>query len=434
MSRINDRIVVTGMAVNTALATTLDDFLGALLAGKSGVTRWRSFDATAIYSKIGGDLADFKVEDKLADLARVGVPPERIDRSKRIISKAPWSVRLSVLLALDAWQDAGMFDAKPDPTEFGLVVAGHNLQNRYRVENFKAFQDEPDYIDPLYALHSHDTTHVGCVSDALQMRGPGLLVGAACASGAYALRTAVDELLYHDSSAVLVVGAVWDVAPIDMHAMALMGAISQNSFDEHPERASRPFDTDRNGFVPAHGGGAIVLERACSAVRRGARIYAEVLGIAASSDASHLPAPSIHGQVRAMRRALERGGVAPSDVDYVNGHFTSTPLGDIVELDAIKEVFGQHAYKLKLNATKSLIGHTMGSSAIVELIGAILQMRTGKLHPTLNVDHQDPRVDLDVCANRPITWPVRYFLKNAFGFGGLNASILAGRFSVEATK
>ncbi|TXN17239.1 beta-ketoacyl-[acyl-carrier-protein] synthase family protein [Methylobacterium sp. WL122] len=424
MSPTPKRVVVTGMAVNTPLSDSLTGYLDALLAGRSAISNWKSFDASRIYSKIGGDLGNYNIKERLTALADNGVPLDYIRRSRNIIAKAPWSVGLSILLALDAWRDASLFCGDIDADRVCTIVGGQNIQNKYRIANQQTFEDEPDYIDALYAVHSHDTTHVGCVSDALRLRGSGMLVGAACATGAYALRAAVDEIRWHDAPAAVVVGAVWDFAPMDMHAMALIGAISQDNFNSCPERASRPFDRLREGFVPAHGGGAIVVEEADHAERRGARIYAEVLGIETCMDGSYLPQPSEDGEVRAMNRVLDVCRVSPQQIDYINGHFTSTPLGDIAEIRAIKRVFADHAYHLKLNATKSMIGHTMSGSAIVELIGAILQMQAGRLHPTINVDEPDIDIDLDVCAKGAVTWPISYFLKNTFGFGGLNASIL----------
>jgi 3-oxoacyl-(acyl-carrier-protein) synthase len=332
-----------------------------------------------------------------------------------------------MLLAVDAWCDAGLVE-RDIGQDAALIVGGHNLNGLYQVTNYKEFTEEPDFIDGLYAVHNYDTTHVGCISDVLQIRGAGYLVGAVCASGGYALRAAIDEIRYHDRALALAVSAVVDADPVLLHAMALVGAVTQNAFIDCPGKASRPFDVRRDGFVPAHGGAALVLEDWEAAQRRGARIYAELLGAEASMDGSHLPQPSEEGQARAMQRVLSTCDVAPTEIDYINGHFTSTPLGDLSEIAAIKRVFGDHAYRLKVNASKSILGHTMMASAIVETVGAVLQMRSGRLHPSINIEELDPAVDLDVCRGAAVEWPVEYCLKNAFGFGGLNTSILLKRF------
>jgi 3-oxoacyl-[acyl-carrier-protein] synthase I len=429
MSSASRRIAITGMAVNTPLGDTLDVHLAGLLAGRSAITRWKSFDAGPIYSKIGADLAGYDIDGRLDSLqTRRSIPAATIAKARRIAAKAPWSVGLCMPLCIDAWADAGLFDVAIEDSAAATVVGGHNIQSRYRTDNLQTFNNEPDYIDALYAVHSHDTTHIGCVSDVLQLRGTGMLVGAACATGLYALRSAIDEIRWHGAPVALVVCPVADVSPIDMHAMALIGAISQESFNDQPQRASRPFDVGREGFVPAHGCGALVVEDLGHAVGRGARIYAEIFGVETGADANHMPAPSEAGGVRVMQRVLASTGIDPEQIDYINGHFTSTQLGDLAEIGAIKQVFGRHSAHLKANATKSMLGHTMISSALVEMIGAVLQMRAGRLHPTINVDNLDPAVDIDICANSAVEWPVRYFMKNAFGFGGLNASAVAGRY------
>jgi 3-oxoacyl-(acyl-carrier-protein) synthase len=215
--------------------------------------------------------------------------------------------------------------------------------------------------------------------------------------------------------------------------MALMGAITYESFNAEPQRASRPFDVCREGFVPAHGGGALVLEDLEAAVRRGAHIYAEVLGVDSNSDANHLPQPSEEGQSRLMARVLRQCHLAPEDIDYISAHATSTPLGDVTEIRSIKRVFGQHAYRLKVNATKSMLGHTCWAAPVVETIAAILQMTAGRLHPSINIDDLDPEVDLDVCAGgRAIDHPVRTLMKNSFGFGGINSVSILRRFEEAA--
>jgi 3-oxoacyl-(acyl-carrier-protein) synthase len=266
------------------------------------------------------------------------------------------------------------------------------------------------------------------VGEVLGIKGSIYTMGGACASGNVALRNAVDELRYHDYDVAVVLGAAMEYAPMDLHAMALMGAISFQSFNDEPTRASRPFDTAREGFVPSHGTGILVVERRDHALARGARIHAEVLHVTAMSDGNHLPQPSEEGQIRTMTRALRGAGVTPEEVDFVSAHATSTPLGDLTEIRSIKRVFGKHAKKLKINAPKSMLGHTCWSAPTVEAVAAILQMNRGTLHPSINIDSLDPEVDLDVCANEPVKHEVRTLLKNSFGFGGINCCALFRRW------
>jgi 3-oxoacyl-(acyl-carrier-protein) synthase len=408
------------MAINTPLGDTLDGFLGGLLAGRSALSNWKELDTSRIYSKVGADLTEYSVADKLASLEGK-IPADVFKRLRKLTSKAPWSTKLSMLLAVDGYLHAGLFDREVDPTRIAAIIAGHNINFNYQYENRLQFAEEPDYMDSLLALTGLDTDHAGSVSEVLRVMGPIYTIGAACASANTALRCAVDEIRYHGVDVALVVGAVLDFSPVELHAMALMGAITYQSFNEDPQRASRPFDTRREGFVPAHGGATLVLENWDAAKARGATIYAEVMGVEANSDANHLPTPSEEGQSRLMARLLKDCNLAPEQIDYVNAHATSTPLGDLTEIRSIKRVFGEHAYKMKINATKSMLGHTCWAAPVVESVAAILQMNAGKLHPSINVQDLDPEIDLDICRNEGCDWDVKYLMKNSFGFGGINA-------------
>ena len=428
---MRERIVISGMSINTPLGDRLDVFLDGLLAGRSALSRWKTLDTSRIYSKVGADLSEYDAAARVAAL-EPRTPADVHRRLRKLAGKSPWSTRLSMLLALDAWDDAGLFAAGPDLTRVGAVVAGHNINFNYQYENRLRFAEEPDFMDGMLALTGLDTDHAGCVSEVLGVLGPIYTVGAACASANTALRCAVDEIRHHDLDAVVVVGAVLDFSPVELHAMALMGAITYESFNDCPPKASRPYDTRREGFVPAHGGGALVVESLEHARRRGARVHAEVLGVECNADGSHLPQPSEAGQSRLMARLLDRCGLEPSQIDYINAHATSTPLGDVTEIRSIKSVFGRHAYDLKLNATKSMLGHTCWAAPVVETVAAVLQMNAGLLHPSINIDDLDPEVDLDVCRGEAVPHEVRHLMKNSFGFGGINSVSILKRYDEGA--
>jgi 3-oxoacyl-(acyl-carrier-protein) synthase len=415
------------MAVNTPLGDTLQGFLDALLAGRSALTRWKAIDTARIYSKVGADLSAYDVDSKVGSL-ELRTPDDIQRRLRRLVAKAPWSTKLTMLLSLEGYLDAGLADAGIDPTRVAAIVAGHNINFNHQYENRLQFAEEPDYMDPMLALNGLDTDHAGCVSELLGVKGPIYTIGAACASANTALRAAVDEIRYHDVDVVLVAGAVLDFSPIELHAMALMGAITFQSFNDEPEKASRPYDVRREGFVPAHGGGVLVAESLDSALRRGARIYAEVVGIETNADGNHLPQPSEDGQSRLMQRVLSKCGVRPEQVDYINAHATSTPLGDLTEIRSIKRVFGAHSQRVKINATKSMLGHTCWAAPAVETIAAILQMNAGRLHASINIDELDSEVDLDVCAAGSVNHPVQIIMKNSFGFGGINCVSILKRY------
>jgi 3-oxoacyl-(acyl-carrier-protein) synthase len=417
------RVVISGMGINTPLGDDLETFYQNLLAGKSAITRWKFLDTSRIHSKVGGDLSEYDVPAKLSQLGEK-VSEEMHKRLRRLVKKAPFSTRIALLCAADAYLDAGL-DATLDGTRAAVIVGGHNLHNNLLFQNIEKFAEEPEYIDSMLSLHGLDTDCAASIGEALGLRGALYTVGGACASANVALRNAVDEIRYHDHDIAVVAGGPLDFAPIDLHAMAIMGAIGYQSFNDQPQRASRPYDTKREGFIPSHGAGVVVVEDYEHARARGARIYAELLGVAVASDGCHLPSPSVDGQSRTMTTLLQGAGVAPEEVDYINAHATSTPLGDVTEIRSIKKVFGPHAYKLKLNATKSMLGHCCWSAPVVETIGALLQMRAGKLHPSINIENQDPEVDLDVCKGTgAIQHPVRTFMKNSFGFGGINCAPL----------
>lgn len=421
-----ERIAITGMAIHTPLGDTLEGFLEGLLAGRSALSNWKTLDVSRCYSKVGADLSEYDVTAKLGRLEGK-IPPDVHKRLRRLVSKAPWSTKLSMLLAVDGFLHAGLFGAGLDMDRVAAIVAGHNINFNYQYQNRLQFAEEPDFMDSLLALTGLDTDHAGSVSEVLQLRGPIYTVGAACASGNHALRMAIDEVRHHGMQAAMVVGAVLDFSPVELHAMALMGAITYQNFHDEPTRASRPFDTKREGFVPAHGGGVLVVEKWDDAVRRGAKIYAEVLAVECNADGNHLPQPSADGQARLMNRVLEVAGLRPTDVDYVNAHATSTPLGDLTEIRSIKRVFGDHAKALKINATKSMLGHTCWAAPTVESVAAILQMNAGMLHPSINVDDLDPEVDLDICARGPVRHQTNVCMKNSFGFGGINSVSLFRR-------
>src|SRR5437763_13722591 len=256
------------MSINTPLGDTLDGFLAGLLQGKSALSRWKGLDVSRCYSKVGADLSGYDSAAKLASLEG-RIDPEIWRRARRLIARAPWTTRLSILLALDAFLDGGLDGTPIARDRMAAIVAGHNINFNYQYRNRLQFAEEPDFMDALLALTGLDTDHAGSISEVLGIRGPIYTVGAACASGNAALRAAIDEIRCHDVDMALVVGEVPDLSPVELHAMALMGAITFKSLNDATETASRRCDTKRKGLVPAHGGGALRDERLTSGRRRG---------------------------------------------------------------------------------------------------------------------------------------------------------------------
>lgn len=413
------RIVITGMGVNTILGDTLNDFIENLLKGKSAITAWKSIDTSNTYGKIGGDLGSYDICAKVKSYEHA-IPEPIYKKLVKYSEKFPLNIGISLQVTIDAFLDSGLIDSIEDGNNIAAIIAGHNLNQGFTFENHETFKEEPDFIDGLFALTGLDTHHVGTITDLMQLHGPGYTVGGACASGNMALKCALDEIQLHEVPIAAVVAPALDFSQLDIQGMAILGAITYKSFNDAPEKASRPYDLKREGFVPSHGAASLIVEDLDHALARGAKIYAEVLGVESSSDGNHLPNPSQAGQARLIRRLLKRAQVHPEEIDYVNAHATSTMLGDLTELRSIKEVFGDHAYKLKINAPKSMLGHNCWSAATVETVAGILQMQVGELHPSINIDDLDPEVDLDVCRNQSQKHQIRMMLKNSFGFGGLN--------------
>ena len=424
---LQKRVVITGMSINTPIGDTLEEFINNMMDGKSAVTKWGTLDTSRIYAKVGGDLGNYDVVGKIKSY-KGRIPEATYDRLLKLGSKSPLSIGVSLLIAVEAFLDSGYIQNIEDGNNIATIVAGHNLNQKYTFENHDVFNDEPEFVEGLFALNGLDTHHVGSVTDILQLHGPAYTVGGACASGNVALRCAVDEIQSHDVKVAAVVAPMLDFSPLDLQGMCIMGAITYKSFNEEPDRASRPYDTHREGFVPSHGSACLIVEDLEHALARGAKIYAEILGVESSSDGSHLPQPSQIGQSRLMKRLLKNANVKPEEVDYINVHATSTPLGDLTELRSIKEVFGEHRKKLKINAPKSILGHTCWSAATVETVAAILQMNRNELHPSINIDELDPEVDIDVCRGERKKHNIDIFLKNSFGFGGLNAISLIKKY------
>lgn len=437
---MNPRVVITGMGTINPLADNLEAYYENLLAGKSGIKRWESIDLSRVECKVGGDLGDYDCLSALSGYeheldraaANTGTASggSTYKQAKKLFRSATFSGRTAALSALDAYSHCGLLGSDAhDRLNTSVVVAGHNLNSNYIFRNALQFQEEPEYIDPLSGVEAIDPNVPALVTEILGIEGPTMTIGGACASGNLALREAVRDITTGECNRSVVCGAVFDVAPPDIQASAILNSVVvAPKYQDNPERASRPFDADRGGFIYSHGTATLIIESLESALARGATIHAEVLGVKANANANHLPMPGAEKQSRVMEQLLAAAGVAPTDVTYANCHATGTPSGDLQEIRAIKRAFGDHAYDMKLNAPKSMLGHTCWASPLVETIGGILQMNHGTLHPSINIDMLDPEVDLDVCAGRTVDCDVRYMLKNSFGFGGVNCCSLIGRY------
>ncbi len=423
------RVVVTGMGIMTPIGDNLDDYYKNLIAGKSAITNWRYLDVSKVRCKVGGDMGDYDYKKYMNEYLKSRMPETSFKRMRKILKTAPLATRLTVLTVVQAYIDSGLFDFEQDPTRINAVLGGHNFNSNYIFDNFRQFVEEPEYIHGMMGICVYDTDLITSAAEVCGIMGPVYSVGGTCTSSTVAMMHGLREIRSGENDISVVTGGVLDYSPLDLQALILVSAISYKSFNEAPDQSSRPYDTRREGFVPSHGGGVLVFEELEHAKARGAKIYAEVLEVECNSDGNHLSNPSTEGQSRLMNRVLKKAGLKPEQIDYVNAHATSTPLGDRVEIASIKNVFGNHVKNLKVNAPKSMLGHAGWSAGAVESIGAILQMNHNKLHPSINIETIDPEVDIDVCANESQDWEINHLMKNSFGFGGLNACAIFKKYS-----
>ena len=418
------RVVVSGLGINCCLGQEVGAFWSGLEAGRSGITNWRDMDPR-VECRVAGDMSGFDLDAWVAVHAPRS-PAPMIHTLKRLLRANPLSAKLTATSALEAMVSAGLPHASVAPERLSNVLAGHNLQTAYLFENERIFKDDPEFIEPLFGMMVLDTDVLAVVSELAQAKGPGSMVGGACASGNLALISAMDLIRNGRADAAIVTGGAIAMAPSVVHGWALIEAVTYKSFNAAPHRASRPFDLKREGFVPAEGSAAVVLESLASAKKRGARVLAELLGGAAASDGSRLTRPAQEGQERAMRLALADAQVRADQVDYVNAHATSTPLGDAVEVAAIKQVLGAHARKVPVNSTKSMVGHALTAAGVIEMVATVLQLQKQVVHPTINQDEKDPELDLDFVPNVARPHAMKVALSNSFGFGGINSCVVVG--------
>lgn len=425
-SRENDnhRVVITGMGVLTTIGENIPEFLQALQVGRSGVTRWKAPD-DRLYSKIGGDMGTFNLPSHFYG-GGTNYPYQLVQRALTVLRMAPLSSQLAVAAGLQAYVNSGLIDEYRSPERVGHLLAGHNFNNSYINENVLTYQQEPEFVDPLFGMMFLDTNVLSQMSELLGLQGPSYSVGGACASGNLALMAALDLLRSGRVDVVLVTGGPFTMGPASLQSWAMMNVISSQSFNEEPTRASRPFDRLREGFVPSEGAAAVVLESLTSARARGARIHAELMGAASTSDASRPTKLNRDAEVRVMRAALRDARVGADQIDYVNAHATSSRIGDAVEVAALKAVLRERAHSIPVNSTKSLIGHCITSSGIIDLVATVLQMEHGFVHPTINQEERDPELDLDFVPNQARDHRINFAMSNAFGFGGLNSSVVVG--------
>lgn len=406
------RVVITGLGVVTALGLEVETLWRRILAGESGVGPINQFDTTDFKVHFGGEIPNWNPDDLLGSKEA-----KRLDRFSQF----------ALVAAKSAVRDSGLDFSKEDSFRCGVVLgSGIGGLNEIEEQHGRLVRSGPDRVSPFTIPKLMVNAASGHVSIEYGLRGVNYAVATACASAANAIGDAFKAIQYEDADVMITGGTEAAMTPMGLSGFANMKALSRRN--EAPQKASRPFDLDRDGFVMGEGAGLIVLEELGHALARGARIYAELIGYGASADAGHItqPDPEGTGAAKAMSGALRDGRMNTDEIDYVNAHGTSTPLGDKAETMAMKSVFGEHARRFSVSSTKSHLGHLLGASGGVELVLSVLAFRDQVAPPTINLDTPDPECDLDYTPHEPRKRQIRYAMSNSFGFGGHNASLIIG--------
>jgi 3-oxoacyl-[acyl-carrier-protein] synthase II len=401
------------MGVVTALGSDLETFWNNLVAGKSGVSRIESFDASEFPTQIAAEIKDFNPEDY--------IDKKEARRMDRFVQLAVAASRLAV-------RDAGLEPgANIDPERLGVMVgSGIGGLGTWEEQHRILLEKGPKRVSPFFIPMMIANMASGQISMITGAKGPNSTAVTACATGTHSIGDSFKLIQRGDADAMICGGAEAAIRPTGMAGFCSMRAMSTRN--DEPEKASRPFDAGRDGFVMGEGSGVLVLESLEHAVKRGARIYAEVIGYGMSGDAYHMTDPDPDGAARCMQRALKDAGIAPEAIDYINAHGTSTPVGDKSETTAIKKAFGDHAYKLAVSSTKSMTGHLLGAAGGIEAVILALTLKDGVIAPTINLENKDPECDLDYVPNAARKSDVRTALSNSFGFGGHNATIVMRKY------
>ena len=409
------RVVITGMGTLNAIGHSVNETWENLLAGKSGIDLIKNFEVTDEFSsKIAGEVKNLDMTQYF-DHKRL----KKIDKYSQF----------ALIVAKQAMEDSGLINAEFDHDRAGVIIAtGIGGMETFEMEASKMTLKGPKRISPFFIPKMIANIASAEVAIEYNFRGLNFNISSACASANHAMGTAYRTIQYGDANIMLTGGSEASVTALSVAGFCAMRALSTRN--DEPQKACRPFDKERDGFIMAEGAGVLVFEEMEHALKRGAKIYAEITGYGATCDAFHITAPAENGEggARAMKMAIEDAGIDPDKIDYINAHGTSTPLNDPNETAAIKTVFGDYAYKLKISSTKSMVGHMLGAAAAIEAIACCKSIETGKIHPTMNQEHPDPQCDLNYVPNKAIEHEVNYTLSNSLGFGGHNGVLILKKF------
>ena len=402
------RVVVTGLGVVSPVGIGVKAAWDNIIAGKSGITQITKFDASAFASTIAGEVKDFNVEDYL---------------SAKDARRMDTFIQYGLVAAMEAVKDSGIIATEENAERIGVSIGSGIGGMQYIEDTDNLYQASgPRKISPFFIPGTIINMISGNLSIMFGFKGPNVAIVTACTTGTHSIGDASRMIEYGDADVMVAGGSEAAITRLSVGGFAASRALSTRNDD--PATASRPWDKDRDGFVIGEGAGVMVLEEYEHAKKRGAKIYAELSGYGMSADAFHMTAPNMDGPRRSMRNAMQNAGINPDAVEFINAHGTSTPLGDANETNAIKAAFGDHAKKLVVNSTKSMTGHLLGGAGGLESVFTLLSIYNQISPPTINIFNQDPECNLDYCANTARDMKIEYALKNNFGFGGTNGSLV----------
>lgn len=407
------RVVITGMGTVNSVGMNVKEYWEGLKSGRSGLSKVTNIDLLTSPSLVAGEVKNeiFKPENYM---------------EKKLVKRMARYCQFAMAASKEAIGDSGLLNASFDKERAGVVIgSGIGGIEVFYEQSVKLHEQGHNRVSPLLIPMLISDIASGYVSIEYGYRGPNYAAVSACASGGHAIANAFNHIMANDADIMITGGAEATITKIGFAGFTQAMALSTH-YNDTPQKASRPFDKGRDGFVMGEGAGILILEELEHAKKRGAKIYAEVLSYGVSGDAHHItaPCPDGSGAAIAMKNAIRKAGIRNEDIQLVNTHGTSTELGDIAETMATKSVFGEHAFKLKLNSTKSMTGHCLGAAAGIEAIACVMMIREGVIHPTINLDDQDPRCDLNYVPNKAIKQELTYAISNSFGFGGHNVSLI----------
>ncbi len=416
---MKERLVITGMGAVTPIGIGVETYWNNLIAGKCGVERITRFDPKESPVKIAAQVKNFNPDDFM---------------TKKQSREMDLFMQYGYAAGEEALADGGIKEDTIPADRMGVVVGTAMAGVSIIAETQDGLSTgEHKKVSPRFVPKFIGNIAAAQIAIAKGYRGPSLTVSTACSSGADAISTAAMLLLAGEADAILVVGAEASLCPVVVAGLASAHALSTNN--DNPQTASRPFDKTRDGFVFGEGGGALLLETEAHALARGAKIHAELMGFANCTDGYHVTAPHPEGigAISCMDNAIKKAGLTPEDIGYINTHGTSTPMGDTIETNAIKSLFGDHAYQMAVTSTKGATGHMMGAGGVTETIACIKAVQEGVIPPTMNLNTPDDECDLNYVPNKAEKRDVRYAMTNAFGFGGQNSSLIIGRYDASVS-